>query len=46
MKICENIKRFFFIVLDGISESWQAFDTSRFKTCLKISSLSTQLKKN
>ena len=39
-------QHFFFIVLDGISESWQAFDTSRFKTYFKISSLSTHLNRN
>ena len=37
---------FFLIILDGISESWQAFHASKFKTSLKISSLSTHLKAN
>ena len=37
---------FFLIILDGISESWQAFHASKFKTSFKISSLSTHLKAN
>ena len=43
--ICE-ISAFSLIILDGISESWQAFYTSKFKVSFKISSLSTYLKEN
>ena len=39
-----KISAFSLIILDGISESWQAFDASKFKISFKISSVSTHLK--
>ena len=40
-----KISAFSLILHDGISESWQAFDASKFKISFKTSVLSTHLKK-
>ena len=37
---------FFLMILDGISDSWQTFDASRFKILFVISSLSKRLEEN
>ena len=39
-----KISAFSLIILDGISESWQAFNISKFKISFKLSSLLMHLK--
>ena len=41
-----KISGFSLIILDGLSESWQAFDASKFRISFKISFLATHLKEN
>ena len=43
--IYENIT-FSLFILDGLSESWQAFDASKFRISFKISFSATHLKEN
>ena len=41
-----KISGFSLIILDGLSESWQAVDASKFRISFKISFLATHLKEN